>query len=65
MSFAVSLKVSYLMYNIIIIIIIIENYIDGNEFYALTCDEVKSMVPLGIAKKILRYIKPPTVNNNY
>ena len=62
MNFLVSLKVSYLMYNNYCYYYTIENYIDGGEFYALTSDEVKSMVPLGIAKKILRYIQPPAVS---
>ena len=34
----------------------IANYIDGSEFLDLTLEELKSMCPLGIAKKIHRFM---------
>lgn len=34
----------------------LDNYIDGSEFRNLSLDELKSMCPLGIAKKIFRLI---------
>ena len=35
--------------------LLLENYLDGTEFIALSEDEIKSMVPpLGLVKKIMK-----------
>jgi hypothetical protein len=41
---------------LLLLLILIANYIDGEEFLNLTIDELKDMCPLGIAKKIFRLI---------
>ena len=43
------------MYQVYVLTIFIENYVDGTEFVSLTESEVKAMVPpIGLVKKIMR-----------
>ena len=48
-------------YIVFMIYLILDNYIDGEEFISLSETEIKSMVPpIGLARKILRLIPVPS-----